>query len=275
MKKYLILLLLAFVATTATTASAAKKLPVEKAPAAPAEKALLHVNGVAIPEIDAKIAISDRQNAGQPNTPALQNQVRNQLIARELFAQQARKAGLDKNAVLLARQRMAHEELLARAYQEEFLNRNRPGDEAVRKEYEALKARGGDKEYRVRHILTATEEEAKVLLVRLKSGERFADVAAQSIEEASRGNGGDIGWQSPLSLHPQFVDVVTTLAKGQFTQQPAKGPGGWHLIQVDDIRPFAMPAFDDKVQAQLRNVLARRTLDAHLAELAKSAKVGP
>lgn len=273
MKKYLILLLLAFAATTAGAAGATKK-PVEKNPAAPAEKALLHVNGVAIPEIDAKIAISDRQNAGQQNTPALQNLVRNQLIARELFAQQARKAGLDKNAVLLARQRMAHEELLARAYQEEFLSRNKPDDAAVRKEYEALKARGGDKEYRIRHILTASEEDAKVLLVRLKTGERFAEVAAQSTEEASRGNGGDIGWQTPLSLQPQFVDVVTALAKGQFTQQPVKGPGGWHLIQVDDIRPFTMPAFDDKVQGQLRAALTRRVLDAHLAELAKTAKVG-
>jgi peptidyl-prolyl cis-trans isomerase C len=275
-KKLLILMLMTL---AATTAGAAKKQSEEKAPArqsrVEAEKALVRVNGVAIPEIEAKIAISDRMAAGQENTPALQNAVRNQLIARELFAQQARKAGLDKNAVLLARKRMAGEELLARAYQEDYLSRNQPGDEAVRKEYDAVKARAGDKEYRVRHIVAASEEDAKVLLGRLKAGERFADLAVQSRDEATRASGGDIGWQTPLNLQPQFVEVVTRLAKGQYTQQAVKGPAGWHLIQVDDIRPFNMPALDDKVKRQVHATLARRALDAHLVELGKAAKVEP
>lgn len=278
MNKPLILALALLAATPALAAPARKaaaEKPAAQQPADDANKPFVRVNGNAIPEIDARIAIAERQAAGGENTPALQNAVRNQLIAREVMAQQARKAGLAKNPVVQARTRMAGEEILARAYQEDFARKNPPSDDAVRKEYESLKARSGDKEYRVRHILAAGEDEAKALIGRLKAGERFADLAAQSREERSRAAGGDIGWQSALTLHPSIAEPVARLAKGQYTQEPVRGPAGWHVIQVDDVRPFTLPTLDDRMKAQVKMGLTRRALDAHLAELMKSAKIEP
>lgn len=255
---------------------AAKKAPAEKPAgqgAAETQKAFVTVNGVVVPEIDARIAIADRRAAGVADSPALQNAVRTQLVARELFAQQARKQGLDKNAVLQARARMAKEELLARAYEEDYLAKHPLGDEQLRKEYDAIKARSGDREFLIRHIMLESEDEAKGVITRLRGGESFAGLAALSKDDNSRARGGELGWRNVSNLPPQLAEAVAKLAKGQTTQQPVKGPAGWHVLLVEDTRPFAMPPYDDKIKGQLRQALARQALTAHLAELLKSAKV--
>ena len=265
-----------FAATTPLVALAATKAPAEKPAAqksAEQQRPFVTVNGVAVPEIEARIAIADRQAAGVADSPALQNAVRNQLVARELFAQQARKQGLDKNAVLRARMRMAQEDLLARAYEEDYLIKHPSSDEQLRKEYDGIKARSGDKEFLVRHIMLASEDEAKGVITRLRGGESFQSLAASSKDEGSRARGGELGWRNASTLPPQLAEAAAKLAKGQTTQQPVKGPTGWHVLLVEDTRPFTMPPYDDKIKGQLRQALVRQALTTHLAELLKSAKV--
>jgi peptidyl-prolyl cis-trans isomerase C len=279
MRKLLLVTALSCIATLPGTALAAKKAAGEKAPAqaqamaAEQPRAFVTVNGVAVPEIDARIAIADRRAAGVADSPALQSAVRNQLVARELFAQQARKQGLDKNAVLQARARIAKEELLARAYEEDYLAKHPPTEEQLRKEYDNVKAVSGDKEFHVRHIMLATEDEAKSVISRLRGGESFQSLVSLSRDEGSRSRGGDLGWRNQAGLQPQFAEAVAKLGKGQYTQQPVKSPSGWHVLLMEETRPFTMPSFDEKVQGQLRQAMARQALMAHLAELLKSAKV--
>jgi peptidyl-prolyl cis-trans isomerase C len=231
------------------------------------------VNGVAIPQVEARIILEERRASGTTDSPALQNAVRNQLIGRELFAQQARKLGLDRDATVQARIRMGSEEILARAYQQDYVARNPPTDEQVRKEYDITKQRSGDKEFHLRHIVLATEDEAKGVIARLRSGESLQSLATQSRDESSRNRGGDLGWISPGNLLPQFAEAAQKLTKGQYTTQPVKSPSGWHVLLLEEQRPFTMPPYDAKMQAQIRQVLARQALAAHLAELTKAAKI--
>ena len=275
--------LLIFAALTASIAAipcvalAASKAPPEKAspPTATAEqqKAFVTVNGVAISEIEAKIAMEDRRTAGATDSPALQNAVRTQLVARELFAQQARKQGLDKDKSLLARVRMSSEDILARSYQLDFMARQQIAEEQVRKEYDTTKQRSGDKEFRLRQLILATEDEAKGVIARVRGGESMQSLAASSRDESSRNRGGDLGWIPQGNLLPQFAEAVAKLGKGQHTPQPVKSPAGWHVLLLEDQRPFVMPPYDGKMQTQLRQALARQALSAHLAELTKAAKI--
>jgi peptidyl-prolyl cis-trans isomerase C len=237
------------------------------------QKAFVTVNGVAIPEIEAKIAMEDRRTSGAADSPALQNAVRTQLVARELFAQQARKQGLDKDKALLARARMSSEDILARSYQLDFMARQQIAEEQVRKEYDTTKQRSGDKEFRLRQLILATEDEAKGMIARLRGGESMQSLAASSRDESSRNRGGDLGWIPQGNLLPQFAEAVAKLGKGQYTPQPVKSPAGWHVLLLEDQRPFVMPPYDGKMQTQLRQALARQALSAHLAELTKAAKI--
>ena len=223
--------------------------------------------------MEARIILEERRASGATDSPALQNAVRNQLIGRELFAQQARKLGLDRDATVQARIRMGSEEILARAYQQDYVARNPPTDEQVRKEYDITKQRSGDKEFHLRHIVLATEDEAKGVIARLRSGESLQSLATQSRDESSRNRGGDLGWISPGNLLPQFAEAAQKLTKGQYTTQPVKSPSGWHVLLLEEQRPFTMPPYDAKMQAQIRQVLARQALAAHLAELTKGAKI--
>jgi hypothetical protein len=45
------------------------------------------------------------------------------------------------------------------------------------------------------------------------------------------------------------------------------------VLLLEEQRPFTMPPYDAKIQAQIRQALARQTLAAHLAELTKAAKI--
>jgi peptidyl-prolyl cis-trans isomerase C len=195
------------------------------------------------------------------------------LVARELFAQQARKQGLDKDKSLLARVRMSSEDILARSYQLDFMARQQIAEEQVRKEYDTTKQRSGDKEFRLRQLILATEDEAKGVIARVRGGESMQSLAASSRDESSRNRGGDLGWIPQGNLLPQFAEAVAKLGKGQHTPQPVKSPAGWHVLLLEDQRPFVMPPYDGKMQTQLRQALARQALSAHLAELTKAAKI--
>jgi peptidyl-prolyl cis-trans isomerase C len=203
----------------------------------------------------------------------LQNAVRNQLIGRELFAQQARKLGLDRDPAVQARIRLGNEENLARAYQQDYITRNPPTEEQLRKEYDSTKQRSGDKEFHLRQVVLATEDEAKGVIARLRSGESLQSLATQSRDESSRNRGGDLGWISPGNLLPQFAEAVQKLNKGQYTAQPVKSAAGWHVLLLEEQRPFTMPPYDARMQAQIRQALSRQALAAHLAELTKAAKI--
>lgn len=258
------------------TALGAEKAPPARA-AAPAAtepaRPFASVNGVAIPQIEARVLAGDRRAAGATDGPELRTAVRNQLVGRELFAQQARRLGLDKDPAVQARLRMAGEEVVARAYQQDYLAKNQPTEEQVRKEYDTVKQRSGDREFHLRQIVLASEDEAKGVVARLRGGETLASLAGQSRDEASRNRGGDLGWIAAGNLLPQFAEAVQKLAKGQYTAQPVKSPAGWHVLLLEDQRPFAMPPYDARMQAQIRQSLARQALSAHLAELTKAAKI--
>jgi peptidyl-prolyl cis-trans isomerase C len=259
------------------TSLAASKAPPEKTPVQAAgteqQKAYVTVNGVPIPDMEARIILEDRRASGATDSPALQNAIRNQLVARELFAQQARKQGLDKDKALLARVRMGGEETLARAYQLDYLSKHQPTDEQLRKEYDSTKLRSGDKEFHLRQVVLATEDEAKGVIARLRGGESLQSLAASSRDESSRARGGELGWIAQGNLLPQFAEAVAKLGKGQYTPQAIKSPAGWHVLLLEEQRPFVMPPYDGKMQAQLRQALSRQALTAHLAELTKAAKV--
>jgi peptidyl-prolyl cis-trans isomerase C len=51
-------------------------------------------------------------------------------------------------------------------------------------------------------------------------------------------------------LAPPLDVLIVNLGKGTVAQTPVRTNNGWHVIRVDDVRPFVMPAFD-----QVKNVI--------------------
>jgi len=230
------------------------------------------VNGKPIPSVRADVMVKQLASQGQPDNPQLREMIKEELINREILVQEADKRGLSntpevKNQVEIARQSIA-----IRALVQDYLKKNPVSDAEIQKEYDKFKAQAGDKEYHARHILVDKEDEAKAIITKLKGGAKFEELAKQSKDPGSAGNGGDLDWASPGSFVKPFSDAMVALQKGQITETPVKTQYGYHVIKLEDVRQAKVPALDE-VKPQVVESLQQQKLQAFQEDLRKKAKI--
>jgi peptidyl-prolyl cis-trans isomerase C len=231
------------------------------------------VNGVAIPAARAELLARTRTQRGEPDSPQLRNAVRDELINREVITQDANKTGLSKSPEFVTQMDLVRQEVLLQAYVREYFRKNPVSDADVQKEYDRVRGEMGDKEYKVRHILVEQEDQAKNLIAELKKGAKFDELAQKnSKDEGTKTRGGDLDWQSPGGLVKPFSDVMVKLEKGKVSETPVRTQFGWHVIQLDDVRPVQPPPLAD-VKAKILEGLRRQRFDLHMHELRAKAKV--
>ena len=230
------------------------------------------VNGVAIPKYRVDAIVRAQEAQGQSDTPELRGAIRDRLITLEVLAQEATRKGLNKNPDTMAQIEIGRANVLAQALHNDFLKRHPIGDAALKAEYEKLKAQTGEKEYKARHILVATEAEAKDIIEKLKKGEKFAELAKLSKDAGSRDHGGELDWNLPSGFVKPFSEALVKLGKGKFTETPVQTRFGWHVIQLEDTRPAHLPSFE-QVKTRLEQRLQQAMFEKEIADLRAKAKV--
>ena len=217
-----------------------------KAAAPAAASGRVKVNGVAIPSAYFDAMNRERELSGQPTTPDVGNAIKDELINREILSQAARKKGLDKDALVSAQMDMARQAVLIRAYFDDYVKANPITDAQLKTDYDKFVAQMGDKEYKARHILVETEDEAKAVIVSLGKGESFEKVAKEkSKDTGSKDNGGDLDWGPAGRYVPEFGNAMKALKKGETTKVAVKSPFGFHVIRLDDVRDMKVPVFTE------------------------------
>jgi peptidyl-prolyl cis-trans isomerase C len=227
---------------------AAEKPAAKAAPAKPAAKggALATVNGVAVPQSRADLLVQEQVQRGQPDNEQLRNAIRDELINREIVAQEAQRAGVTKLPDVQAQIDWARQSIMVNAYLREYARKNPVTEAEIQKEYDTAKSRHGDKEYKARHILVETEDQAKGLIAELKKGAKFEDLASKNSKDpGSAARGGDLDWNVPGTFDKQFSDAMVKLEKGKITDAPVKTRFGFHIIQLDDVRPAKFAALGE------------------------------
>ncbi len=230
------------------------------------------VNGKGIPASRLEVMMAEQRAQGAPDSPQLREAVREELIRREILAQEAGKRGLDKKTDVQAQMELARQAILIRAYLQDWVKANPVTDADLKKEYDEIVARMGSTEYNPRHILVETEEAAKAIIAKLQSGSKFEDLAAESIDPGSKERGGDLGWSNPGMFVEPFAQAMVKLEKGKYTTAPVKSDFGYHVIQMQDTRPMKAPAFDE-VKAQLQPRMQQQKVEQHIVDLRNKAKV--
>nr|WP_314545782.1 peptidylprolyl isomerase [uncultured Massilia sp.] len=231
------------------------------------------VNGKPIPAAKVDQVVKQVVAQGKAtDSPQLRDAIKKDLIGREVLIQEADKQGVGarpdvKNAIDNARQSIIINAMLA-----DYVKKNPVKDADIKAEYDKFKAQMGDKEYHARHILVGTEDEAKQIITKLKGGAKFEDLAKQSKDPGSAGNGGDLDWASPASFVPEFSKAMTSLQKGQITETPVKTQFGYHVIKLEDVRAAKIPPLDE-VKQQIAESLQQRKLAAFREDLMKKAKI--
>jgi peptidyl-prolyl cis-trans isomerase C len=233
---------------------------------------LVTVNGVAISDSVANAFLAEQEAQGTAATPELKNAIKEELIRRELLAQEAKKMGLDKQADVAAQADLARQAIFIRAFIQDYIKKHPVSDAQVQAAYDRVKAQMGGTEYKVRHILVEQEADAKLIIVNLKKGDKFEDLATQSKDPGSREKGGDLGWSSPANYVKPFSEAVTGLSKGKFTETPVKTDFGYHVILLEDSRPLTPPPFD-QIKQQLAQRLQQEQIQKLVIDLRAKAKI--
>jgi len=217
------------------------------------------------------LAVSSNNPAAEV-TAEQKKQMLDQLINMTLAAQAAEKEGLENDAAVKARMQLLRTQLLAEAATEKYMKAHPVSESETKAEYDTQVA-NMPKEYKARHILVDSKEKADEIIKQLAAGGDFAKIASKESKDAGSGkNGGDLGWFTAQSMVKPFADAVAAMQKGQTTPQPVQSEFGWHVINLEDIRSPAAPAFED-VKQQVEVLSQRKKLQAYLDELRKTAKI--
>lgn len=242
-------------------------------PAFAEDKSAAMVNGVSIPQARIDMRVKDAVAQGQADTPDLRKAVREQMINIEVLSQAAKKDGLDKTPDVVEQTQLAKDSVLVSAYVQNYAKSHPITDDQLKQEYDKLKARLGDKEYKVSHILVGTEAEAKAIIAELGKKGNFAKIAKEKSKDAgSAPHGGELGWAVPSNYVPPFADAMIALKKGSYTKQPVQTQFGWHVIKMDDIRPLKVPTFEE-VKPQIQQRLQQEAIQGMIADLRSKAKI--
>jgi peptidyl-prolyl cis-trans isomerase C len=230
------------------------------------------VNGKPVPKARVDTLVAQAQRGGQQVTPEMQQQARDQVVLREIFAQEAEKRGIAASPDFRVQMELARQSLMIRELFADHAKKNPVTDAAAKVEYDKFKTQATGTEYRARHILVEKEDEAKALIAQIKGGAKFDELAKKHSKDPGSGaNGGDLDFAKPDSYVPEFGQAMSKLKKGEMTETPVKTQFGFHIIRLDDTRDASFPAFDE-VKGQIRQRLEQVQMQAFQEELRSKAK---
>jgi len=265
--------LVAAVALIAGCATEAPKPVASEAPKPPAEPSVATVNGVPLPQSQLDFMVRQQTSRGAPDNPQTRATVREELINRELLAQEAQRAGIASEAEIRTQAEVSRRDMLVGAYVRDLLRKQPITDAEVQQEYDRVRAEVGDKEYRARHILVGSEAEAKALIAELDQGVPFAELARKhSKDPGSSQRGGDLDWNVPQVFDRAFGEAMTKLEKGRYTKEPVRTRFGFHVIMIDDVRVVRFPSLAE-VRQRIENQLTQQRVQDAVRQLRAKAKV--
>ena len=267
------ILLLAAALALPSQALAQAALPKEPAKPAAQSGPVATVNGVAIPRSRADFLARQQTQRGAPDSEQLRAAVRDELVNREIIVQEAARSGLSKKADVQAQIELARQEVIVGVFINEYLRTHPVTNAEIQKEYDRAKAEVGDKEYKARHILVDKEDGAKDLIAELKKGGKFDELAKKnSTDQGTKEHGGELDWSVPAAFDKQFSDALAKLEKGKITETPVRTRYGFHVIQLDDVRPVKFPALAE-VKPQVEQRLKQQKMQDLVRDLRAKAKV--
>lgn len=239
----------------------------------PAKPPLATVNGQAITEDDLKIAMDDIGGTIPQGSDAQKRKyVLDYLVDLKILAQSAEKQKMGDNPEFA--RRMAY--LRDRALMETVMGaeaKTAVDDAKIKAFYdEAIKGLPKEEEVRARHILVASEDEAKAAVAKLKAGADFAKLAEEISKDPGSGKqGGDLGFFPKDRMVKEFADAAFAMKPGEVSD-PVKSQFGYHIIKLEERREKQPPAIAD-VKEELARYLTQKAQQEMILKLRSDAKV--
>jgi len=233
---------------------------------------LAKVNGSEIRQSDMAIAEEELGPSLEKMDPATKKEnllaflIDMKIVAKAAEDKKVEDSDEFKKRLAFARNRLLMDSLLANE------GKAATTDEAMKKVYDdAAKQITGEQEVHARHILVATEDEAKAIEEELKKGADFAELAKKKSKDPGASDGGDLGFFTKDQMVPEFSAVAFSLEPGKISD-PVKSQFGWHIIKVEEKRNRKPPDFD-QVKGQIESYVTRKAQADYVAKLRETAKI--
>jgi peptidyl-prolyl cis-trans isomerase C len=235
------------------------------------------VNGVAITQGLFNLNIRALTNQGQKDTPELRQGIKEDLINKELIAQEATRLGLANEIDFPDQVAQLKQNLLLQVFLENHFKKEPITDARMREEYDRQRKLMGEgnnsTQYRLSQILVSNETDALDLIRRIQKGELFGKLAQEySADAASKAQGGSLGWVMPAQVIPVVANIIPTIAKGSITTTPIQTPAGWVILKLDDKRAFKIPSFEE-AKPQIRQAIVQQYIAEAVKNLRANARI--
>jgi peptidyl-prolyl cis-trans isomerase C len=187
------------------------------------------------------------------------------LIDMKVMAEAARENALDQTDEYKARAAFLQDKALRRLFfSEKIATAVTPESvKAVYDEYVASFV--PTQEIHARHILVATEDEAKAVKAALDGGKPFeVEAMEKTIDPSGKNTGGDLGFFGKGQMVPEFEAAAFMLEVGQVSE-PVQSQFGWHIIKLDEKRDTSPQSFEE-MQGQLGQTAIYDAYDAAVTE---------
>ena len=195
-----------------------------------------------------------------------------ELIHRELIVQDAKKLEMDKDEEIALKLEEVVKNTLLQLRIEQLLKDNDPSEEMLLTLYKEHIVDKSSEEYKARHILLKTQDDAKAMIEQLNKGAIFADLAKNHSTGPSKNQGGDLGWFGSTQMVKPFADAVVKLKDGNYTKRPVQTRFGWHVIYREESRKVEPPSFQT-VQKQVLEIAQNQIISEYIEKLKDDAEV--
>jgi len=231
------------------------------------------INGKAVPLERVQALSQQVARAGREITPEIEKQIKDEVITREIFMQQAQKLGLQTSPDFRVQMELARQAILIRELFATYQKTNPVTDDEIKAEYDKFAAANAGKEYRASHILVDSEAQAQAILAQLAKGGNFAEIAKSTSKDTGSGaRGGDLDWAPASNYVPEFAQALMALEKGKLSAAPVKSQFGFHIIRLDDMREAQLPALQD-LKPQIKQQLEQNKLAQYQQDLRAKARI--
>jgi len=231
------------------------------------------VNGERIPE---SLFRFYAMNAAKKNADELTAEERaaviEDLLRFKLLATTAEERGLLAERSMAAELEVQRLQLLARAMALRYLEENPATEAELQKIYEENLPSLAGTQYKARHILVESKEDAAGVIEQLRQGKDFVALAQEHSTGPTGPNGGDLGWFTAESMVQPVAEAVRAMQVGTYSNEPVQTDFGYHVILLEDTRTQEAPALDT-VRAELTSAVDRQKLETYVQSLRTAATV--
>lgn len=133
-----------------------------------------------------KVLKQQIERSGRQVPAEMEVQIKEEVIAREIFLQEATKRSLDATPEY-KQMDLARQTILIRELFVDYQKKNPVTDAEIKAEYDKFVAANAVQEYRASHILVESEDRAKAIIAESKAGKKFEDIRTHLRQEGVQG----------------------------------------------------------------------------------------